>query len=133
VHVAIPRWPAVVSAGSVASTGRGFPSGSTAWDLVRDNTYLIGEHARPERLQRVLDHVNFTFGTDDRIALFPETTRVIRTVADPAIAHRISTGRPNDPAVRIVLSDSFEWVGAERWLLVNGAYELLKRRYATAS
>jgi hypothetical protein len=104
----------------------------TAWDLVRDNTYLIGERARPERLQRVLDRDGFTFGTDDRIALFPETIRVIRIVADPAIAHRISTGRPNDPAMRIVLSDALDWAGAERWLLVNGAYELLKRRYAMA-
>jgi hypothetical protein len=50
----------------------------TAWDLVRDNTYLIGERARPERLQRAFDHVSFTLGTDDRIALFSETVRVIR-------------------------------------------------------
>jgi hypothetical protein len=105
----------------------------TTWDLVRDNTYLIGERARPERLQRVLDRDGFTFGTEDRIALFPETIRVIRIVADPAVAHRISTGRRNDPAMRAFLSDALEWAGAERWLLVNGAYDLLKRRYAMAS
>ncbi|MDV3126552.1 hypothetical protein M1247_16640 [Mycobacterium sp. 21AC1] len=104
----------------------------TAWDLVRDNTYLIGERARPERLQRVLDRGTFSYGTDDRIALFPETVRVIRIVTDPAIAHRISTGRRNDPAMRASLSDALEWVGVERWLLVNGAHELLQRRHAMA-
>lgn len=104
----------------------------TAWDLVRDNTYLIGEGTRPERLQRALDRNSFSYGTDDRIALFPETVRVIQIVADPAIAHRISTGRRNDPAVRTCLSDALDWAGSERWLLVNGAYELLKRRYVVA-
>lgn len=105
----------------------------TAWELVRDNTYLIGERARPWRLRRALDSVSFTFGTDDRIALFPETVRVIRTVASPAVTHRIAEGRRNDPAMRTALSNAFKWAGAERWLLVNGAYELIKRRYLIAS
>jgi hypothetical protein len=104
----------------------------TAWDLVRDNTFLIGERARPQRLQRVLDRGSFTYGTDDRIALFPETVRVIRIVADPAIARRISAGRRNDPAMRTCLADALEWAGAERWILVNGAYEFVTRRYAMA-
>jgi hypothetical protein len=105
----------------------------TAGDLVRDNTYLIGERARPERLQRAFDHVSFTLGTDDRIALFSETVRVIRIVADPAIAHRISTGRRNDPAMRAFLSDALEWVGTERWLLVDGVGQFLERRHSNAA
>jgi hypothetical protein len=105
----------------------------TAWDLVRDNTYLIGERARPDRLRRALDRVSFTLGTDDRIALFPETVRVIRIVADPAIARRISTGRRNDPATRAVLSGALEWVGTERWLLVEGVRQFLERRHSDAA
>lgn len=100
---------------------------------MRDNTYLIGEHTRPDRLQRALDRSSFTLGTDDRIALFPETVRVIRIVADPAIAHRISAGRPNDPAVRAVLSSALEWVGTERWLLVDGVHQFLVRRHFNAA
>ena len=105
----------------------------TTWELIRDNAYLIGERTWPKRLQRALNQANFTRGTDDRIALYPQTVRVIRTVSHPTFVQQIIDSRRNDPRRRKFLSESLDWVGTERWLLVEGIDQFVNRKWAQAS
>lgn len=102
----------------------------TAWELTRDNAYFLGEDTWPVRLRDASDQSDFRRGTDDRIALFPCTVRVIRIVTHPAFIQRITTGRRDDSTRRRYLSRAFEWAGPQRWILVEGIDQFINRRWA---
>lgn len=96
------------------------------WDAVRDHAYMIGENAQPERLRRALDQPKFTVGTDDRIALFPQTVLALRAVTRPQLITLANQGSRKRHEVRSALTDSLDWAGDDRWLLVKNVQELLQ-------
>jgi hypothetical protein len=96
------------------------------WDAVRDHAYMIGENAQPERLRRALDQREFTIGTDDRIALFPQTVLALRAVTRPQLITLAGQGSRKRHEVRSALTDSLDWAGDDRWLLVKNLQELLQ-------
>lgn len=96
------------------------------WDAVRDHAYMIGENAQPERLRRVRDQPKFTVGTDDRVALFPQTVLAPRAVTRPQLIILANQGSRKRHEVRSALTDSLDWAGDDRWLLVKNLHELLQ-------
>lgn len=97
-----------------------------AWDAVRDHFYMVAESSRSARFQRALDHPGFTVGTDDRIALFPETVRIIQVLTNPGvIAIALERNRPHR-GVRHELMNRLDWIDDDRWLLVNRLHELFR-------
>lgn len=96
------------------------------WDAVRDHAYMIGENAQPERLRRARDQPKFTVGTDDRVALFPQTVLALRAVTRPQLITLANQGSRKRHEVRSALTDSLDWAGDDRWLLVKNLHELLQ-------
>lgn len=96
-----------------------------AWDAVRDHAYMIGETAWPDRLRRARDQPKFTVGTDDRVALFPQTVLALRAVTRPQLVIWAGQGTRQRHEIRRSLTDSLDWAGDDRWLLVNNLQELL--------
>jgi hypothetical protein len=87
---------------------------------------MIGENAQPEGLRRALDQPKFTVGTDDRVALFPQTVLALRTATRPQLINLASQGSRKRHEVRSALTDSLDWAGDDRWLLVNNLQALLE-------
>ncbi|AFA76174.1 hypothetical protein GPOL_174p01550 (plasmid) [Gordonia polyisoprenivorans VH2] len=100
---------------------------------MRDHYYLMDTDTRPRRLKLAQNRGGFTLGTDDRIALFPETARVIMTIANLAATKTSISARRPGVSTRARLSAAFEWAGDERWMLIEGAHDFLARRHALAS
>jgi hypothetical protein len=96
------------------------------WDAVRDHAYMIGETAWPERLRRARDLPKFTVGTDDRVALFPQTVLALRAVTRPQLVIWAGQGARQRHEIRRVLTDNLDWAGDDRWLLVNNLQALLE-------
>lgn len=121
-------WKAERRLRGLASTGRvDRELYETAWELVRDHYYLMDTDTRPRRLQHAQEQDSFILGTDDRVALFPETVRLIDTINRVAAATDGPGSRltPSEHPARAKLSTALEWAGRERWLLVEGAYTIL--------
>lgn len=103
------------------------------WDAVRDHVYMIGEGALTDRFRRTVDQAGFTAGTDDRIALYPQTIRVLQQVTRPELFALASQGSRSNRDVRASLTASLDWAGDERWLLVNSLYKILQARISRAA
>mgnify|MGYP003382657857 CR=1 FL=1 len=73
-----------------------------------------------------LDQPKFTVGTDDRVALFPQTVLALRAATRPQLINLASQGSRKRYEVRSALTDSLDWAGDDRWLLVNNLQALLE-------
>ena len=92
----------------------------TAWTLVRDNAYLAGGKTWSDRLKRAHDQPGFTREVDDRLALFPETVRVLNIVTRPGFVEAVAGGRRDSTERRAYLHRAFNWIPEERWVLCEG-------------
>lgn len=121
-------WKADVSLRRLVTHGHvGRDLHETAWELVRDNAYLVGETVWTDRLHRAHEQPGFTREVDDRIALFPETVRVLRVVAHPEFADKVRSGRRDATQRRAYLYRAFAWAGPERWVLCEGIDQFFNR------
>lgn len=100
---------------------------ATAWELIRDNAYLVGEGAWTDRLRRAHEEPRFAREVDDRIAMFPETIRVLRVAARPEFAEKVRSGRRDATQRRAYLYRAFAWAGPERWVLCEGIDQFFNR------
>lgn len=62
------------------------------WALVRDQHFLVSRATWDEKLQRALERPDFVREVDDRLALFPETVRVLESVAHPNFVLDVRAG-----------------------------------------
>lgn len=105
-----------------------------AWGLVRDNAYMtVGKNWSP-RLLAAWNSSDFVRETDDRIALFGETVRVLDVASQREYVQRAACGRLGRDANRDALYNAFAWAGPDRWILVEGIVKLLETesRHAAA-
>lgn len=101
----------------------------TAWDLIRDNTYLIGESPWQDSLERVRAQAGFVREVDDRLALFPETVRVLRITSSPQFQEIVTSDRYDETQRRGYLYRVFDWAGPQRWVLVEGIEQYFDREF----
>lgn len=99
----------------------------TTWELVRDNAYLVGESAWPERLRRAREQAGFTREVDDRIAMFPRTVRALGVTSSREFDQMVRSRQHDDTIRRAYLYRAFEWAGPERWVLVEGIEQFFDR------
>ena len=92
----------------------------SAWELVRNNVYMLGNASWGQRLEAVRETPGFTPEVDDRLAFFPETVRVLGVISLPEFITAVSAGRRDCTARRDYLNRAFDWVPGERWVLVEG-------------
>lgn len=85
------------------------------------------------RVPQRLDHYRgltsqpkFTVGTDDRVALFPQTVLALRAVTRPQLVIWAGQGTRQRHEIRRALTDSLDWAGDDRWLLVNNLQAVLE-------
>lgn len=98
----------------------------STWGLVRDNAYMTEGKKWSPRLLAAWDSPDFVLGTDDRVALFAETVRVLDVASQQPYLHRAASGREGRAANRNALNDALAWVVPDRWLLVEGMVSLLE-------
>jgi hypothetical protein len=55
-----------------------------AWKAVCDQATMLGPASWVDRLCRAVDQPGYTVGVDDRLALFPQTTKVLQLLAMPS-------------------------------------------------
>ena len=98
-----------------------------AWALVRDKHLLVDRATWDAKLERAMSRPGFIKEVDDRLAMFPETVRVLRAVARPEFADKIRSGRLDSTQRRAYLYRSFAWAGPERWVLCEGIDQYFNR------
>lgn len=102
----------------------------SAWELVRNNVYMLGNSHWGQRLEAVRETPGFIREVDDRLAFFPETVRVLDVISRPKFISGVSAGRRDCINRRNYLNRAFNWVPGERWVLVEGIDRLRSRAAA---
>lgn len=98
----------------------------TAWHLTRDWAYLTGKW--PERLRQAAEPDTFTREVDDRIALYPETVRLLRLVASPQFQTLAEIERGGATDRRAYLHAALDWLPVEQWVVAEGIEEWVEDR-----
>jgi hypothetical protein len=103
----------------------------TAWEVTRDWAYRSGQ--RSSRLRCAIERHDFTREVDDRIALYPETVRLLEVVSRPHFAELVDAGLGGGTARREYLHDALDWLPADRWLVVEGVEQWAAQRSAQSN
>lgn len=98
------------------------------WALVRDNTVMLGVTDWNARVDSAMQRTGACLGVDDRMALYPETVRVLEVFADESLWTDIPVRWRESDEFRARLRQRMAWIPGDDWVLVEGLSEIMKQQ-----
>lgn len=99
----------------------------TIWQIVRDQAAVLGPPDWADRLDAAQTAPVFLEGVDDRLALYPETTRIIGLLSTPRLWAAVDSLSRSPERLRAYLRRELAWVPGQQWTLVEALTEELIR------
>lgn len=98
----------------------------TCWEAIRDWNYMTGQW-RPD-LEAAAEAPTFLREVDDRLALYPETVRLLRMVSNPVFRGMCDPGKGGATRRRAWMHRELAWLPAERWIVAEAVEEWVEDR-----
>ncbi len=101
------------------------------WHAVRDQAALLGPPAWTQNLHTAQALPGFIDGIDDRLALHPQTARLLRLLALPGTWYAVDALARSPEHLRAQLRRQLAWIPGDAWVLVEAlTAELIYSRQA---
>lgn len=101
------------------------------WRIVRDQATVLGPPSWTRVLRGAEASPWFVDGVDDRLALYPQTTRVLNLLSKPRTWEAIDVLFRSPEHLRAHLRRELDWVTGEQWVLIEAlTVEVIRSRSA---
>lgn len=97
------------------------------WRIVRDQATVLGPPDLAARLAAAEKAQGFKEGVDDRLALYPETVRILAWLARAEVWDRLVGPHRNQERLRAGLRRGFDWMPGDKSVLEEALAEALIR------
>lgn len=98
------------------------------WRLVYDNATMLGVSEWTKRIERAMTADGARVGVEGRMAVYPETVRVLEVLGDEPLWGHLPTRWRESDEFRARLRLHLDWVPGDNWVLVEGLTEVMKRK-----